>query len=64
MAVWATDSYDGVPSGVVHRRGDDAYGRPDGTACGTPAAGLWFFASVNIGEVPPSWRCPDCELGG
>ena len=60
MAVWATDGFDGVPAGTVHRQGDDSFGRPDGTGCGAPTAGLWFFASRSIDEVPPSWRCPDC----
>jgi hypothetical protein len=60
--VWATDSFHGTPAGVVHRRGDDDFGGPDGTACGTPAAGLWFFAGVSIADIPPTWRCPVCEL--
>jgi hypothetical protein len=62
VAVWATDSFDGIPAGVVHRRGDDDYGWPDGTACGISAVGLWFFGNVTIDEIPPSWRCPDCAV--
>jgi hypothetical protein len=54
--VWATDSFDGLPAGVVHLQGDDDYGRPDGTACGASAVGLWFFASRSLDDVPPSDR--------
>jgi hypothetical protein len=28
VAVWASDSFDGVPAGIVHRNDDDVFGRP------------------------------------
>jgi hypothetical protein len=64
VAVWATDSFHGLPAGVVHRNADDGYGRPGDAACGASTAGLWYFASVDVADVPPTWRCPDCGTGG
>jgi rubredoxin len=58
VAVWATDSVNGLPAGVVHLNGHDSYGRPGGPACGARA--LRFFAGVDLDDVPPRWRCPDC----
>lgn len=60
MAVWASDSYDGIPAGVVHVKRTDDFGRPSGPVCGAPAEGLWYFAAVDIDQVPPEGRCPVC----
>jgi hypothetical protein len=56
VAVWATDSFDGVPAGTVHRNGgDDSYGRPMWPACGAEGR-LFYFASRSLEDVPPAWR--------
>jgi hypothetical protein len=26
-----------------------------------PHNGMWFLASSSIDDVPPRWRCPDCN---
>ena len=59
MAVWATDSFNGVPAGLVHRNANDSYGRPHEPALGS----FYYFANLAFEDVPPSWRCPDCEVG-
>jgi hypothetical protein len=59
MGAWTSDSFDGIPAGLVHRNDDDEYGRPAGPACG--AGGGYYFASRSLEDVPPSWRCVDCD---
>jgi len=60
VAVWATDSFDGLPAGVVHELAGDVFGRPLDTVCGARTAGLFFFAGRSLDDVPPSWRCEAC----
>lgn len=62
MGVWASDSFDGIPAGLVHRNDDDEYGRPAGPACG--ARGGFYFASRSLEDVPPGWRCPESAVIG
>jgi Phage capsid family len=64
VAVWASDSFDGIPAGTVHRNDDDdEYGRPNGPVCGARGR-LFYFASRTVDDVPPAWRCPDCSAPG
>jgi hypothetical protein len=60
VAVWATDSFDGIPAGTVHLNDDDEYGRPSRPVCGASDR-LFYFASRTVEDVPPSWRCPECD---
>jgi hypothetical protein len=55
MAGWATDSFDGIRAGTVHRQGDDSFGRPDGTGCGAQQPGC--------GSSPAS-RSVSCRRAG
>jgi hypothetical protein len=59
VGVWASDSFDGIPAGTVHRNDDDEHGRPSQPVCGARGR-LFYFASSTVDDVPPTWRCPDC----
>jgi hypothetical protein len=63
-AVWATDSFHGLPAGTVYRNGDEVGdGRPQRPACGARGP-FFYFAGRSLEDVPASWRCPDWKLVG